>query len=89
MEIALIEARKAYDIGEIPVGCVIVNSKKNEIIACTHNMVEQYQNPNLHAEVLAINIACSKKKAKSYQIVSFILLLNHVQCVLVRLQTLD
>ena len=65
MKTALIEAQKAYDIGEVPVGCVIVDRSENKIIAQTHNAMESCKNPNLHAEMLAINIACSKKDNKN------------------------
>lgn len=55
---ALEQARKAADMGEIPVGAVIV--KNGEIIAAAHNMREEKQNPLSHAEIEAINIACRK-----------------------------
>ena len=65
MKAALAEAQKACDIGEVPVGCVIVDRSENKIIAQTHNTMESCRNPNLHAEMLAINIACSKKDNKN------------------------
>lgn len=55
---ALKEAEKAYDIKEVPVGCVIV--KDNKIIARAHNKRETSQNTISHAEVLAIQKACKK-----------------------------
>ncbi len=55
---ALDEAKKAYDLGEIPVGAVIV--KDGEIIASAHNLREQNQNALHHAEILAIDAACKK-----------------------------
>lgn len=54
---ALIEAKKAYSIGEIPVGAVIV--KDDQIIARAHNTVEQNNNPTHHAEMNAIEAACA------------------------------
>jgi tRNA(adenine34) deaminase len=56
MQEALIEAKLAYDKGEIPVGCVIV--KNDEIIARSHNLKESNQNVLHHAEIIAINQAC-------------------------------
>jgi tRNA(adenine34) deaminase len=56
MQEALIEAKKAYDKDEIPVGCVIV--KNGEIIARSHNQKESNQNVLHHAEIIAINQAC-------------------------------
>lgn len=55
---ALKEAVLAYKKGEVPVGAVIV--KDNEIIARAHNLVEEYQNPLYHAEILAIEEASKK-----------------------------
>ena len=65
MEIALEEAKKAYDAGEVPVGCVVVDKKKGKIIAKTHNLMQSKKNPNLHAEMLAIDIACRESGTKN------------------------
>ena len=56
MKIALIEAQKAYQKGEIPVGAVIV--KNGEIIATAHNTREIENSCLGHAEINAINKAC-------------------------------
>ena len=56
MKEALVEAQKAYEQGEIPVGCVIVYN--NAIIARAHNQRERNRNTLHHAEVLAIDAAC-------------------------------
>ena len=53
---ALRLAREAAEIGEIPVGAVIV--KDGEIIAEGKNMRETKQNALSHAEIEAINNAC-------------------------------
>ncbi len=58
MQEALIEAKKAFVLDEVPVGVVIV--KDNEIIARAHNLRETTQNSTHHAEILAINEACQK-----------------------------
>lgn len=58
MHEALLEAKKAYNEGEVPVGAVIV--KDGEIIAKGHNMREQKNNALSHAEIEAINSACKK-----------------------------
>ncbi len=58
MKEALKEAQVAYDLKEVPVGCVIV--KNNEIIARTHNLKETKQSSLAHAEILAIEEACNK-----------------------------
>lgn len=58
MKIAISEAQKAAERGEIPVGAVIV--KNNEIISVGHNLREEKQNALSHAEIEAINSACQK-----------------------------
>ena len=55
---ALLEAKKAKDKLEVPVGCVIV--KDNKIIARAHNLVEFKQSVQAHAEMLAIKKASKK-----------------------------
>ncbi len=57
LDIALEEANKAYNEGEIPIGAVIV--KNNEIIAQQHNLKEKYNCSTRHAELLAIEQASS------------------------------
>jgi len=63
MNMALEEAKKAYIIGEVPVGAVIV--KDDNIIAKAHNTVEQDNNSTRHAEMNVIRIACEKLKVRS------------------------
>ena len=58
MELAIREAKKAYEIDEIPVGAVIV--KSNEIISMAYNMRESNNNALHHAEIMAIDSACKK-----------------------------
>ena len=55
MNIALEEARKAFEEGEIPVGAVI--ARNGEVIARAHNLREQTGDPTAHAEVLALREA--------------------------------
>ena len=57
MQEALLEAKKALEKDEIPVGCVIVKDQK--VIARAHNSKEQYKNSIYHAEINAINQACA------------------------------
>jgi len=52
---ALAEARKAYDLGEVPIGAVVV--REGVIIARAHNLRERTHDPTAHAEVLAIRRA--------------------------------
>lgn len=55
MRIALEQAQRAFDAGEVPVGCVIVHN--GAIIGKAHNQRETLQDPTAHAEVLAITQA--------------------------------
>ncbi|QVK21335.1 nucleoside deaminase [Mycoplasmatota bacterium] len=58
MKMALEEAKKAYLLGEVPIGAVIV--KNDEVISKAYNMREKSQMATAHAEVLAIEEACRK-----------------------------
>ena len=55
MRVALEEAKKAYELGEIPVGAVVV--KEGEIGGRGHNLTETLKDPTAHAEMLAIREA--------------------------------
>ncbi len=55
MALALREAQKAFDDGEIPVGAVIV--MENKIIARGYNQVEKLNDPTAHAEMIALTSA--------------------------------
>jgi len=55
MTIALEEAQKAHDEGEIPVGVAIVY--KDCVIATAHNTTQQCSDPTAHAELIAIKQA--------------------------------
>ena len=55
---ALKEAEKAAEMGEVPVGAVIV--RDGEVIAKGHNMTESTKDPTAHAEMLAIRRASQK-----------------------------
>ena len=57
MQMALAEARRAYDQGEIPVGCVIVAD--NQVVGRGHNLTEILQDVTAHAEIQAITAAAS------------------------------
>lgn len=54
---ALKEAEKAFAIGEIPVGAVVV--LEGRIIGRGHNQVEMLKDPTAHAEMIALTAACA------------------------------
>lgn len=55
MKLALTEAQKAYDKGEIPIGAVIVCNGMT--VARTHNLTETLNDVTAHAEMQAITAA--------------------------------
>lgn len=55
MKEALIEAQKAFDIDEVPIGAVIVNNETGEIIGRGYNKRNHVKNPLYHAEIIAID----------------------------------
>jgi tRNA(adenine34) deaminase len=57
MRQALIEARKAADMGEVPVGAVVVC--RGRIIARAHNLTEQLGDVTAHAEMQAVTAAAN------------------------------
>ena len=60
MDIALDEALAAADLGEVPVGAVVVSDGK--IVAQTGNRTRSLKDPTAHAETLAIRMACKELK---------------------------
>jgi len=57
MKQALVEARKAAERGEVPVGAIVVC--KERIIARAHNLTETLTDVTAHAEMQAITAAAS------------------------------
>jgi len=62
MKEALKEARKAFDMEEVPVGAVVVS--QDRIIARAHNMTRQLQDVTAHAEMIAITSASNYLDSK-------------------------
>lgn len=56
MQEALVEAQKAYDLGEIPIGAILVHD--GNIISRHHNRREMDHDATAHAEMLVIWEAC-------------------------------
>jgi tRNA(adenine34) deaminase len=55
MKRALVEAERAFELGEVPIGAVIV--AENQIIARAHNLSEQLNDFTAHAEMQAYTSA--------------------------------
>ena len=58
MKLALKEAQKAFDKGEVPIGAVIV--KDDKVLSRAYNLREIKNDACSHAEILAIKKACKK-----------------------------
>ncbi|TCN17258.1 tRNA adenosine(34) deaminase TadA [Mesobacillus foraminis] len=58
MKMAIDQAKKAGEAGEVPIGAVIVLN--GEVISEAYNLRETKQSSIAHAEVLAIDEACRK-----------------------------
>ena len=58
MRLALEQARHAWDLGEVPVGAVVV--KDGEVIAVGYNQPIGRHDPTAHAEVMALRAAAEK-----------------------------
>lgn len=56
MELAYKEAKRAYALGEVPVGAVVVDGN-GTILGTGHNEVELMHDPSAHAEIVAIRRA--------------------------------
>lgn len=59
MRMALEEARAAYELGEVPIGAVIVDREGNPV-SRGHNMRETWKDATAHAEMIALREACRK-----------------------------
>lgn len=58
MREALLEAKRAFAVQEVPVGAVLVY--KDSIIARGHNLVEQTKNASAHAELICLTEGAKK-----------------------------
>ncbi len=60
MREALRQARKAYDLGEVPIGCVIVSNETGQIVGRGYNRRNTDRTTLSHAEISAIKKASKK-----------------------------
>lgn len=54
-------AKKAAELGEVPVGALIVDNSSGKILARAYNLRENQKKATAHAEILAIDEACAKR----------------------------
>ena len=62
MRQALVQAQRAFDMDEVPVGAILVMHEK--IIAKAHNQVQLLKDVTAHAEILDITSASENLQAK-------------------------
>ncbi|CAM3502958.1 tRNA adenosine(34) deaminase TadA [Paenibacillus lupini] len=58
MQLAIEEAKKAEQIGEVPIGAILV--KDGEVVGKGYNLREINHDPTAHAEMVAIREACER-----------------------------
>ena len=59
MRLALVQAERAAENGDVPIGCVVV--KNGELLAAECNERELQGDPTAHAEILALQKAARKQ----------------------------
>lgn len=59
MEMALAEARRATEHGDVPVGAVLVDPQ-GTVVATNHNRREELNDPTAHAEMLVMSEAARR-----------------------------
>ena len=79
MEIALNEAEKAGQIGEVPVGALVV-SENGEILSTAYNRPIALVDPTAHAEILAIRKAAFE--IKNYRLLNTTLYATVEPCIM-------
>jgi tRNA(adenine34) deaminase len=79
MEQALLEAKKGFEEGEVPVGAVIAGPEGN-IIACAHNQPVGLNDPTAHAEIMAIRRA--GEALKNYRLSNLTLVVTIEPCLM-------
>ncbi len=78
MKYAFLEALKAYEKNEIPVGAVVIH--ENKIIGKGHNLIEILNDATAHAEMIAITAA--SESLESWRLDNCILYVTLEPCVM-------
>ena len=64
MQEAIIEANKAFNLNEVPVGGVIVDDKSSKIVTRSYNTINKDNNATKHCELKLIQQTCEKLQLK-------------------------
>jgi tRNA(adenine34) deaminase len=76
MRLALREAERALEHGDVPIGAVLV--REGEVIVAAHNERELRQDPTAHAEILALRAAA--KAAGSWRVLDAVMYVTLEPC---------
>ena len=79
MKLALNEAEKAAQSGEVPVGAVLV-AESGSIISSAHNLTISLTDPTAHAEILALRKAA--KESMNYRLLNTTLYVTIEPCIM-------
>ena len=79
MALALLEAEKAGQMGEVPVGAILV-SENGTILSAAHNQTIDLTDPSAHAEILALREAGSK--VNNYRLLNTTLYVTVEPCIM-------
>jgi len=79
MQLALIEAQKAADLNEVPVGAVLVD-ENNKLIASAHNAPISQHDPTSHAEINVLRKAALT--LENYRLIKTTLYVTLEPCVM-------
>ncbi len=79
MQLALAEAQKAGQMGEVPVGAILV-AEEGAIISSAHNRTIDLADPTAHAEILALREAALK--INNYRLLNTTLYVTVEPCIM-------
>jgi tRNA(adenine34) deaminase len=79
MDLALEEAKKAGQIGEVPVGAILV-AESGKILTATHNRPINLVDPTAHAEILALRNGAIK--LNNYRLLNTSLFVTVEPCIM-------
>ncbi|MCK5784750.1 MAG: tRNA adenosine(34) deaminase TadA [Desulfobacterales bacterium] len=79
MELALIEAQKAFQADEVPVGAVLIDQEQN-VLAAAYNQAISKHDPTAHAEISALRKA--GQKTRNYRFVNTTLYVTVEPCIM-------
>ena len=79
MELALEEAKKAGQMGEVPIGAILV-SDSGAVLSAAHNRTVKLVDPTAHAEILALRDAAIKHN--NYRLLNTVLFVTIEPCIM-------